>query len=134
MKLLKLYQEDKLSFILLASSVLCDLLGIVFYLVSQGMMNVKVNWMVLLPAILGIALTLLVLFYKDFDSMLLILSTACSFLAFVLIISSQVVNLGYYFAGITDIGYGLMPTFIVSAIVCLASIVLTSVVVFRRNN
>lgn len=134
MKLLKLYQEDKLSFILLASSVLCDILGIVFYLVSQGMMNVKVNWMVLLPAILGIALTLLVLFYKDFDSTLLILSTASSFLAFVLIISSQVVNLGYYFAGITDIGYGLMPTFIVSAIVYLASIVLTSVVVFRRKN
>lgn len=132
--MLNLLKNDKRSFVFLTASILLSILGLIFYIVSQSLMQTKLSPWILTASILGVLLIAFVVLYKDFNSSLLIAASALTFLAFVLVISSQMGNLGYYFAGIKDIGYGLMPTFFVSAIAYLASIVLTSIEVFIKKN
>ena len=132
--MLNLLKNDKRSFVFLTASILLSILGLIFYIVSQNLMQTKLSPWILTASILGVLLIAFVVLYKDFNSSLLIAASALTFLAFVLVISSQMGNLGYYFAGIKDIGYGLMPTFFVSAIAYLASIVLTSIEVFIKKN
>ena len=132
--MLNLLKSDKKSFIFLTASIFLSILGLIFYIVSQNLMQAKLSPWILIATILGILLVAFIALYKDFNSSLLIASSALTFLAFVLVISSQMGNLGYFFAGIVDIGYGLMPTFLVSAIAYLASVVLTSIEVFIKKN
>ena len=132
--MLNLLKNDKRSFVFLTASILLSILGLIFYIVSQNLMQTKLSPWILTVSILGVLLIAFVVLYKDFNSSLLIAASALTFLAFVLVVSSQMGNLGYYFAGIKDIGYGLMPTFFVSAIAYLASIVLTSIEVFIKKN
>ena len=67
---------------------------------------------------------------KTFESWLNILSPI---LALGLFVSSQMGNLGYYFAGIQDIGYGIMPAFVVGGILYILSVVTTSVAAFLEK-
>lgn len=128
-----LVKTNKKSFIVLLISVLLAILGLIFYIVSQNIMETKISPWILTATILSILLVVAVIIFKDFDSLLLTISAALAFLTFALVISSQMGNLGYYFAGIQDIGYGLMPTFFVSAIAYLLSIVLTSIEIFVKK-
>lgn len=128
-----LIKTNKKSFAVLLISIVLTILGLIFYIASQNIMEAKISPWILVATILSILLVVAVIIFKDFDSLLLIASTALAFLTFALVISSQMGNLGYYFAGIEDIGYGLMPTFFVSASAYLLSIVLTSVEVFIKK-
>ena len=127
-----LYKEKKMSFFLLVGAVILSLIGLIFYIVSQNIMNAKLSIFVMIVGILNIALISTIIIYKDFDSIISIISSALLFLTLLLVLSSQFGNLGYYFAGIKDIGYGIMPTFIISFITYLISTILTSITVFKR--
>lgn len=127
-----LYKEKKMSFFLLAGAVILSLIGLIFYIVSQNIMNAKLSIFVMIVGILNIVLISTIIIYKDFDSIISIISSALLFLTLLLVLSSQFGNLGYYFAGIKDIGYGIMPTFIISFITYLISTILTSITVFKK--
>ena len=127
-----LYKEKKMSFFLLVGAVILSLIGLIFYIVSQNIMNAKLSIFVMIVGILNIVLISTIIIYKDFDSIISIISSALLFLTLLLVLSSQFGNLGYYFAGIKDIGYGIMPTFIISFITYLISIILTSITVFKK--
>ncbi len=128
-----LFKKNKKSFIVLTLSILLSILGLIFYIVSQNLMETTISPWVLVTTIVGWLFVFAVIIYKDFDSMFLIAATALTFLTFILVVSSQMGNLGYYFAGIKDIGYGLMPTFFVSASAYICSIILTSIEVFIKK-
>ena len=128
----ELLKNDKKSFIMLTISILLSIVGLVCYIVSQNLMNAKLNVWLIVISIVSILLTIFVAIYKDFNSYIMIAITALTFLTLLLVVSSQLGNLGYYFAGIKDIGYGIMPTFVVSALTYIASIVLTSIEVFKK--
>ncbi len=127
-----LYKEKKMSFFLLVGAVILSLVGLIFYIVSQNIMNAKLSIFVMIVGILNIVLISTIIIYKDFDSIISIISSALLFLTLLLVLSSQFGNLGYYFAGIKDIGYGIMPTFIISFITYLISTILTSITVFKK--
>lgn len=127
-----LYKEKKMSFFLLVGAVILSLIGLIFYIVSQNIMNAKLSIFVMIVGILNIVLISTIIIYKDFDSIISIISSALLFLTLLLVVSSQFGNLGYYFAGIKDIGYGIMPTFIISFITYLISTILTSITVFKK--
>ena len=127
-----LYKEKKMSFFLLVGAVVLSLIGLIFYIVSQNIMNAKLSIFVMIVGILNIVLISTIIIYKDFDSIISIISSALLFLTLLLVLSSQFGNLGYYFAGIKDIGYGIMPTFIISFITYLISTILTSITVFKK--
>ena len=127
-----LYKEKKMSFFLLVGAVILSLIGLIFYIVSQNIMNAKLSIFVMIVGILNIVLISTIIIYKDFDSIISIISSALLFLTLLLVLSSQFGNLGYYFAGIKDIGYGIMPTFIISFITYLMSTILTSITVFKK--
>lgn len=127
-----LYKEKKISFFLLVGAVILSLIGLIFYIVSQNIMNAKLSVFVMIVGILNIALISTIISYKDFDSIISIIASALLFLTLLLVLSSQFGNLGYYFAGIKDIGYGIMPTFIISFIAYLISIILTSITIFKK--
>ncbi len=127
-----LYKEKKMSFFLLVGAVILSLIGLIFYIVSQNIMNAKLSIFVMIVGILNIVLISTIIIYKDFDSIISIISSALLFLTLLLVLSSQFGNLGYYFAGIKDIGYGIMPTFIISFITYLISTILTSITVFKK--
>lgn len=127
-----LYKEKKMSFFLLVGAVILSLIGLIFYMVSQNIMNAKLSIFVMIVGILNIVLISTIIIYKDFDSIISIISSALLFLTLLLVLSSQFGNLGYYFAGIKDIGYGIMPTFIISFITYLISTILTSITVFKK--
>ncbi len=127
-----LYKEKKMSFFLLVGAVILSLIGLIFYIVSQNIMNAKLSMFVMIVGILNIVLISTIIIYKDFDSIISIISSALLFLTLLLVLSSQFGNLGYYFAGIKDIGYGIMPTFIISFITYLISTILTSITVFKK--
>lgn len=133
MKLLKIFKEDKISFILLCATLLLEILGLVFYVVSQNVMEVKTQGLMMTVGILAIVLTAFILVAQDYFSLINIAVAALTALALVELISSQIVNLGYYFAGIEDIGFGLMPTFVVSFICYLLAIVSSSIAVFKTK-
>ena len=128
----ELLKNDKKSFIMLAISILLSIVGLVCYIVSQNLMNAKLNAWLIVISIVSILLTIFVAIYKDFNSFIMIAISALTFLTLLLVVSSQLGNLGYYFAGIKDIGYGIMPTFVVSALTYIASVVLTSIEVFKK--
>lgn len=128
----ELLKNDKKSFIMLAVSILLSIVGLVCYIVSQNLMNAKLNVWLIVISIVSILLTIFVAIYKDFNSFIMIAISALTFLTLLLVVSSQLGNLGYYFAGIKDIGYGIMPTFVVSALTYIASVVLTSIEVFKK--
>ena len=128
----ELLKNDKKSFIMLAISILLSIVGLVCYIVSQNLMNAKLNVWLIVISIVSILLTTFVAIYKDFNSFIMIAISALTFLTLLLVVSSQLGNLGYYFAGIKDIGYGIMPTFVVSALTYIASVVLTSIEVFKK--
>ncbi len=128
----ELLKNDKKSFIMLAISILLSIVGLVCYIVSQNLMNAKLNVWLIVISIVSILLTIFVAIYKDFNSFIMIAISALTFLTLLLVVSSQLGNLGYYFAGIKDIGYGIMPTFVVSALTYIASVVLTSIEVFKK--
>lgn len=128
----ELLKNDKKSFIMLAISILLSIIGLVCYIVSQNLMNAKLNVWLIIIAVVSILLTIFVAIYKDFNSYIMIAITALTFLTLLLVVSSQLGNLGYYFAGIKDIGYGIMPTFVVSALTYITSVVLTSIEVFKK--
>ena len=128
----ELLKNDKKSFIMLAVSILLSIVGLVCYIVSQNLMNAKLNVWLIVISIVSILLTIFVAIYKDFNSFIMIAISALTFLTLLLVVSSQLGNLGYFFAGIKDIGYGIMPTFVVSALTYIASIVLTSIEVFKK--
>ena len=128
----ELLKNDKKSFIMLTISILLSIVGLVCYIVSQNLMNAKLNVWLIVISIVSILLTIFVAIYKDFNSYIMIAITALTFLTLLLVVSSQLGNLGYYFAGIKDIGYGIMPTFVVSALTYIASVVLTSIEVFKK--
>lgn len=128
-----LFKNNKKSFIVLTISILLSILGLIFYIVSQNLMETTISPWILATTIVGWLFVLAVIIYKDFDSIFLIAATAITFLTFILVVSSQMGNLGYYFAGIKDIGYGLMPTFFVSASAYICSIILTSIEVFIKK-
>lgn len=128
----ELLKNDKKSFIMLAISILLSIVGLVCYIVSQNLMNAKLNVWLIVISIVSILLTIFVAIYKDFNSFIMIAISALTFLTLLLVVSSQLGNLGYFFAGIKDIGYGIMPTFVVSALTYIASIVLTSIEVFKK--
>lgn len=127
-----LYKEKKMSFFLLVGAVILSLTGLIFYIVSQNIMNAKLSIFVMIVGILNIVLISTIIIYKDFDSIISIISSALLFLTLLLVLSSQFGNLGYYFACIKDIGYGIMPTFIISFITYLISTILTSITVFKK--
>ncbi len=127
-----LYKEKKMSFFLLVGAVILSLIGLIFYIVSQNIMNAKLSVFVMIVGILNIALISTIIIYKDFDSIVSIIASALLFLTLLLVLSSQFGNLGYFFAGIKDIGYGIMPTFIISFITYLISIILTSITIFKK--
>ena len=127
-----LYKEKKTSFFLLVGAVILSLIGLIFYIVSQNIMNAKLSVFVMIVGILNIALISTIIIYKDFDSIVSIIASALLFLTLLLVLSSQFGNLGYFFAGIKDIGYGIMPTFIISFIAYLISIILTSITIFKK--
>ncbi len=127
-----LYKEKKTSFFLLVGAVILSLIGLIFYIVSQNIMNAKLSVFVMIVGILYIALISTIIIYKDFDSIVSIIASALLFLTLLLVLSSQFGNLGYFFAGIKDIGYGIMPTFIISFIAYLISIILTSITIFKK--
>lgn len=133
MKLLKIFKEDKISFILLCSSLVFEVLGLIFYISSQNAMSVKTQGLMMAAGIIAIVLTAFILVAQDYFSIMNIAAVALCALALVELISSQIVNLGYYFAGIEDIGFGLMPTFIVSFICYLLAIITSSVAVFKTK-
>lgn len=128
----ELLKNDKKSFIMLTISILLSIVGLVCYIVSQNLMNAKLNVWLIVISIVSILLTIFVAIYKDFNSFIMIAISALTFLTLLLVVSSQLGNLGYYFAGIKDIGYGIMPTFVVSALTYIASVVLTSIEVFKK--
>ena len=128
----ELLKNDKKSFIMLTISILLSIIGLVCYIVSQNLMNAKLNVWLIVISIVSILLTIFVAIYKDFNSFIMIAISALTFLTLLLVVSSQLGNLGYYFAGIKDIGYGIMPTFVVSALTYIASVVLTSIEVFKK--
>ena len=128
----ELLKNDKKSFIMLTISILLSIIGLVCYIVSQNLMNAKLNVWLIVISIVSILLTTFVAIYKDFNSFIMIAISALTFLTLLLVVSSQLGNLGYYFAGIKDIGYGIMPTFVVSALTYIASVVLTSIEVFKK--
>lgn len=128
----ELLKNDKKSFIMLTISILLSIVGLVCYIVSQNLMNAKLNAWLIVISIVSILLTIFVAIYKDFNSFIMIAISALTFLTLLLVVSSQLGNLGYYFAGIKDIGYGIMPTFVVSALTYIASVVLTSIEVFKK--
>lgn len=128
----ELLKKDKKSFIILTISILLSIIGLVCYIVSQNLMNAKINVWLIIIAVVSILLTIFVAIYKDFNSYIMIAITALTFLTLLLVVSSQLGNLGYYFAGIKDIGYGIMPTFVVSALTYITSVVLTSIEVFKK--
>ena len=128
----ELLKNDKKSFIMLAVSILLSIVGLVCYIVSQNLMNAKLNVWLIVISIVSILLTIFVAIYKDFNSFIMIAISALTFLTLLLVVSSQLGNLGYFFAGIKDIGYGIMPTFVVSALTYIASILLTSIEVFKN--
>lgn len=128
----ELLKNDKKSFIMLTISILLSIVGLVCYIVSQNLMNARLNVWLVVIAVISILLTIFVAIYKDFNSFIMIAISALTFLTLLLVVSSQLGNLGYYFAGIKDIGYGIMPTFVVSALTYIASIVLTSIEVFKK--
>ena len=123
----ELLKNDKKSFIMLTISILLSIIGLVCYIVSQNLMNAKLNVWLIVISIVSILLTTFVAIYKDFNSFIMIAISALTFLTLLLVVSSQLGNLGYSFAGIKDIGYGIMPTFVVSALTYIASVVLTSI-------
>ena len=127
-----LYKEKKISFFLLVGAVILSLIGLIFYIVSQNIMNAKLSIFVMIVGILNIVLISTIIIYKDFDSIISIIASALLFLTLLLVLSSQFGNLGYYFAGIKDIGYGIMPTFIISFITYLMSTILTSITIFKK--
>lgn len=133
MKLLKIFKEDKISFILLCSSLVFEVLGLIFYISSQNAMSVRTQGLMMAAGIIAIVLTAFILVVQDYFSIMNIAAVALCALALVELISSQIVNLGYYFAGIEDIGFGLMPTFIVSFICYLLAIITSSVAVFKTK-
>lgn len=128
----ELLKNDKKSFIMLTISILLSIVGLVCYIVSQNLMNAKLNVWLIVISIVSILLTIFVAIYKDFNSFIMIAISALTFLTLLLVVSSQLGNLGYFFAGIKDIGYGIMPTFVVSALTYIASVVLTSIEVFKK--
>lgn len=128
----ELLKKDKKSFIILTISILLSIIGLVCYIVSQNLMNARLNVWLIVISIVSIFLTIFVAIYKDFKSFIMIAISALTFLTLLLVVSSQLGNLGYYFAGIKDIGYGIMPTFIVSALTYIVSVVLTSIEVFKK--
>ena len=128
----ELLKNDKKSFIMLTISILLSIVGLVCYIVSQNLMNAKLNVWLIVISIVSILLTIFVAIYKDFNSFIMIAISALTFLTLLLVVSSQLGNLGYYFAGIKDIGYGIMPTFVVSALTYIVSVVLTSIEVFKK--
>lgn len=128
----ELLKKDKKSFIILTISILLSIIGLVCYIVSQNLMNARLNVWLIVISIVSIFLTIFVVIYKDFKSFIMIAISALTFLTLLLVVSSQLGNLGYYFAGIKDIGYGIMPTFVVSALTYIVSVVLTSIEVFKK--
>ncbi len=128
----ELLKKDKKSFIILTISILLSIIGLVCYIVSQNLMNARLNVWLIVISIVSIFLTIFVAIYKDFKSFIMIAISALTFLTLLLVVSSQLGNLGYYFAGIKDIGYGIMPTFVVSALTYIVSVVLTSIEVFKK--
>lgn len=134
MTLLKTFKDEKIRFILVAASLVSAIVAFVLYGVSQGLMNAKISTLMLIVFILILALDAVVMIFNDFNSYMLIASSALGLLELGLFISSQLGNLGYFFAGISDIGYGIMPTFVVGFIFSLISVIASSVAVFVSKN
>lgn len=134
MTLLKTFKDEKIRFILVAASLVSAIIAFVLYGVSQGLMNAKISTLMLIVFILILALDAVVMIFNDFNSYMLIASSALGLLELGLFISSQLGNLGYFFAGISDIGYGIMPTFVVGFIFSLISVIASSVAVFVSKN
>lgn len=134
MNFLKNVLADKVRLTIFAISILFDLVAFVLYLVSQNIMSSRVNVWLVLVVIIAIAIKLAVLLFKDFNGILLSIAAALDLLGIGLFVSSQLGNLGYYLAGITDIGYGIMPTFVIGIIFYILALLSVSILVFRKEN
>ena len=133
MKLFTLIKTDLKSFILLAISIVLSLIGMIMYIVTTKQMNTHISPLMLIVSIIGLLCLLEVIIYRDFDGIITIIGAAAELLALGLFVSSQMGNLGYYFAGIQDIGYGIMSAFVVGGILYILSVVTTSVAAFLEK-
>jgi len=96
-------------------------------------MGAKIELPIIFASVIGLVLNLYVLIVDDYESYIEILVSALAFVSMGLFLSSQLGNLGYYFAGIADIGYGIMPTFVAGIILDLVGVVTTSISVFTKT-
>ncbi|MFA6861580.1 MAG: hypothetical protein WCR56_04295 [Bacilli bacterium] len=133
MKLFHFFKTRKLNFTLMSITFVVLLVGFVMYFVSQSMMGAKIELPIIFASVIGLVLNLYVLIVDDYESYIEILVSALAFVSMGLFLSSQLGNLGYYFAGIADIGYGIMPTFVAGIILDLVGVVTTSISVFTKT-
>ncbi len=129
----KLFKERKISFFLIASSILLSVIGFILYtLTMKAMDGARLSSLLISATFVGILLLLASLIW-DYLDLFKTLGTVCTFIGLGLFISSQLGNLGYYFAGIRDIGYGILPTFVVGSIFYFVSILASSVALFLKK-
>jgi hypothetical protein len=133
MKLKQYFQSKGLSFWFLLASLVLVILGFVLYLVTVQQMAGKIQVLDLLFPIIGLALIAVACFYRSFDGILTVFACSLCFLSALLFLSAQFGNLGYYFAGIKDIGFGIMPCFVIGFIFYLSASVLCGIAAFIKD-
>lgn len=133
MALFKLFKERKISFFCIVSSIILIIVGFILYALTMKTMDgARLSTLLISATWVGIVLLLISLVW-DYLDLFKMLGIVCTFIGFGLFVSSQLGNLGYYFAGIHDIGYGILPTFVVGSIFYLASIIISSVALFLKK-
>lgn len=108
------FQKKSISFYLSFSATLFALIGLGLYLITMQLQN-NMAIAIVIISILGIIMGLVTCIFKDYLGLLTILSASFYLLAGLLFIVIQAENIGYAIYE-TNIGDGIMPTFVASVI------------------
>ena len=118
-KIKEFFAKKSAGFYVTVGSVVFAVVGLILYLVTMNLQQNMLASMVVLTVI-GIACGLVVC-YKDFFRAVSIASVMLYLLAAVLFLVTQIDNIGYAITN-TNIGDGIMPTFVAGMIMYAVSV------------
>jgi len=113
--------------------MLLTLLGLVMYLITVAETKDTIRISIVVATVIGEAIVLFSLLKCRLDGLPGIIAAALFMFSMGMYISTQAGNIGYAFAGITDIGYGILPSFIIGIALYIAGIVGECITIFQKT-
>lgn len=114
-----------LSFLLSAGAVIAYFIATIVETNSLGTMAAtSLEWKGIIASVTGSLLMLAALLWKDPKGMFTVFVPALWLFALIMLVASQVQNIAYASAGITDMGLGILPSFVAGSVMYVLAVIL----------